>query len=162
MPRSRETSSVHTKGLPARGAGLDRAIRRAAREVLREHGIKAYALSITLVDDEEMRGINRRAFGRRGSTDVIAFDLSEEGLPCGVVGDVYISLDRARENSLRFAVGEREEIVRLVVHGVLHVIGFEDGTRSLRRAMETEQERIVSRLACGKAGAKRERAKPAL
>jgi rRNA maturation RNase YbeY len=106
------------------------------------------------VSDRKIAGINRRALGRRGPTDVIAFDLSEKGLPCGVVGDIYISLDRARVSSRAFKVSESEEIIRLVAHGVLHVAGYRDATRRERREMEAVQEQVVKLVLGGGSAAK--------
>jgi len=102
------------------------------------------------VSDRKMAGLNRASLGRRGTTDVIAFDLSELGLPVDLVGDVYVSLDRARRQAADFGVGESEEILRLVLHGVLHTIGYEDGTESRRKKMNEAVEREIALLLRGR------------
>ena len=99
---------------------------RVARRVLEDHGVTSYAISISFVKDREIAGLNRERLNRIGPTDVIAFDLSEPGLPLDRVGDVYISKDTALANSARFKVRPEEELLRLVVHGVLHVLGYRD------------------------------------
>jgi rRNA maturation RNase YbeY len=146
MEGSQPVSALDVKGLPPGLRHLTRPIGVAVRRAFRAHAVSAYALSITFVNDREIAGLNRRALGRKGPTDVIAFDLSEDGLPYGVVGDVYISLDRARANSRTFKVGESEEVIRLVVHGILHVLGHRDDTAPRRRRMELVQECMVKRL----------------
>jgi probable rRNA maturation factor len=97
-----------------------------------------------------MRRLNRRATGRRGLTDVIAFALPQ---PDGsLVGDVYICPDAAWSgNGQREAGNVTEELVRLAVHGTLHVLGYDhpDGPGRTRSAMWRRQERYVRRLLGG-------------
>ena len=143
MEESEQMSSLDVRGLPSCPTHLRRTIREAVNSAFREHGVASHAVSITFVSDREMTELNRKALGRKGTTDVIAFDLSEKGLPYAKVGDVYISLDRARASGARFAVSCREEIIRLVVHGILHIIGYMDDTPARRRKMEACQETIV-------------------
>jgi len=119
------SSSVHIRGLEGDLGSLRSLFERVSRHIFREHGVDKYVLSITFVGDEDMTRLNRNSLGREGSTDVISFDLSEEGLPYEKVGDIYISVDRARENSRRFDVSHSEELLRLVVHGTLHLLGYD-------------------------------------
>ena len=118
----------------------------ASRMLFRSHTVESYALSVTFVTDRRIAHLNRQALGRKGPTDVIAFDVSEAGLPYDVVGDIYISIDRARVNSRAFRVNESEEILRLVVHGVLHLVGYSDQGAQAKRRMERAQEIVVKRL----------------
>jgi probable rRNA maturation factor len=103
-------------------------------------------VEVTLVSGPAMRRLNRRATGRRGLTDVISFALPQ---PDGVLlGDVYICPAAAR----RFApAGAEEELVRLAVHGTLHVLGYDHpaGAGRTRSAMWRRQERYVRRLTAG-------------
>lgn len=112
---------------------------RAARQVLAWEGAPAGShVDITLLAPAPMRRLNRRATGRRGLTDVIAYALPQ---PDGtVLGDVYISPDAAGF--------EREELIRLAVHGTLHVLGYDhpQGSGRTRCAMWRRQERYVGRL----------------
>ncbi len=79
-------------------------------------------LSITLVDDVEMTRLNREWLNRDGATDVIAFSL---GSADSLLGDVYIAPETAGRNASRIGVELTEEVLRLVIHGVLHVIGYD-------------------------------------
>ena len=123
-------------------------------------------VDLTLLDGAAMRRLNRRATGRRGLTDVIAFTLRQ---PDGsVLGDVYICPEAARrwlngvaDKALPVSgtAGNRqpatphldEELVRLAVHGTLHVLGYDhpDGPGRTRSAMWRRQERYVRRLQNG-------------
>jgi probable rRNA maturation factor len=147
MEESDEHSSqVHIGGLSGALGFLRPVFEQVTAEIFRSHGVDRYTLSVTFVGDEEMARLNRETLGRDGPTDVIAFDLSEEGLPFESVGDVYISLDTALANSERFGVSRSEELLRLVVHGTLHVLGHTDGSSSERGEMETLQEELVEKF----------------
>ena len=94
-----------------------------------------------------MRALNREWQARDEPTDVLAFALPG---PDGVVtGDVYICASVAREHARAHGVTLREELVRLVVHGTLHVLGYDhpDGRARTRSAMWRRQERYVKALA---------------
>ena len=93
--------------------------RRLVRRVLKKEGSKK-GINIILGDDETLADLNRRFKKRVGSTDVLAFDFGEEDF----LGEVYVSLDRAKEQSLEFGVSEEEEIKRLVIHGILHLLSY--------------------------------------
>jgi len=119
---------------------------RAARRVLVwERAPAGSRVEITLLSPAAMRRLNRRATGRRGLTDVIAYSLPQ---PDGrLVGDVYIcpvAAARAAINGVRM----NEELIRLAVHGALHVLGYDhpESARRTRSEMWRLQERYVKRL----------------
>jgi probable rRNA maturation factor len=128
-------------------------------------------VELTLLDGAAMRRLNRRATGRRGLTDVITFSLPQ---PDGtLVGDVYICPEAARHwvkgrgrvksrgrvkgpgrvkgRGRAKGDGVVEELIRLAVHGTLHVLGFDhpEGPGRTRTAMWHRQERYVRRLTDG-------------
>ncbi len=114
-----------------------------ARAVLRAERVTDAMVSIAFVTSQAMAKLNRRFLGHRGPTNVIAFAF---GSP--TIGDIYICPDVARRNAHRFGVGMREELVRLVIHGVLHVVGHDHPNGEARTAspMWRRQERLVGRL----------------
>ena len=119
-----------------------------ARQVVAWEGAPRAHVDVTLVEPAAMRRLNRRATGRRGLTDVIAYALP---LPDGgLAGDVYIcpAAAAAWVPADASARAWREELVRLVVHGTLHVLGYDhpDGPGRVRSAMWRRQERYVQRL----------------
>ena len=122
-----------------------------ARRVLAWERADGARVELTLLDGAAMRRLNRRATGRRRLTDVIAFALPQ---PDGtILGDVYICPEAARRwlsgVADRAATPHvRDELVRLAVHGTLHVLGYDhpDGPGRTRSAMWRRQERYVRRL----------------
>ncbi len=117
-------------------------VRRAVRTVLDGEGAGAATVSVTFLSPARMRALNRRALGRDRATDVIAFGLPHPGR---LVGDVYVCPQVARRAARAADVPVREELVRLVVHGTLHVMGHDHPTGSgrTRSAMWRRQETYV-------------------
>lgn len=97
-----------------------------------------------LADTTTVRALNRRYLGHDRSTDVLSFPLAEGRI---LEGEVYVNLDRARAQARDYGVSYPEEVIRLVVHGTLHLAGYEDGTALARRAMRLREDRYVEALA---------------
>lgn len=117
----------------------------AARRALEARGVERAELSLTLVDDDAIRELNRRHLGRDRPTDVLAFALWEPGEPV-VVGDVYVGFEQALRQAVAERVDPDEELVRLAVHGVLHVTGMDHPEAADERAgtpMYRLQETLV-------------------
>lgn len=116
-------------------------------------GARGVRVDVTVLDAAAMRRLNRRATGRRRLTDVLAYTLPlAEG---EVIGDVYVcpaAATRWLAAAGRTSRGAlREELVRLAVHGTLHVLGYDhpEGPDRVRSAMWRRQERYVRRLLGG-------------
>lgn len=127
---------------------LDR-VSKVARSVLAAEKVRHAMVSVTFVTDRAMRALNRRHLGRDRQTDVIAFGFRRTGSEAPILGDVYIAPAVARASARANGVTVREELVRLVVHGTLHVLGYDhpEGDTRTRSAMWRKQERLVARLA---------------
>jgi probable rRNA maturation factor len=122
-------------------------VRRAARAALATAAVSAGELSITFVPDEEIGRLNREWLGHEGPTDVIAFALEGEEL----AGDIYIAPDTAGRNASALGIGPEEELLRLVLHGTLHVLGHDhpDGEDRYEAPMFTLQEELLRGLTDG-------------
>lgn len=119
----------------------------AVRATLADGGVENGEVSLALLGDEAIHVLNRRHLGHDRPTDVLAFALWEEGEP--VVGDVYVGVDQARRQAAEAGVPLDEELVRLTVHGTLHVLGWEHPEEAEERAaspMYRKQEALVARL----------------
>ncbi len=106
-------------------------------------------LSIAFVGEKTIAELNKRYLRRRGATDIITFAFRTAGGDGGLIGDIYICPKVARENARQQRVRFKEEILRLVVHGVLHAIGYDhpEGADRMSSPMWKQQERIVARVA---------------
>jgi probable rRNA maturation factor len=122
-------------------------VREIVRAVCRRERVADALISVAFIRNSRMAVMNREFLGHRGATDVITFELAPtQG---AVVGDIYIAPDVARENALEHGVGVRTELVRLVVHGTLHVLGYthdEDAGRT-KGKMWLRQEALVAAIA---------------
>lgn len=118
-----------------------------ARMVLRAEKVSDATLSIAFLDARSMAELNRTHLARRGPTDVIAFGLGATHADAPVVGDVYICPEVARTNARAHGCGMREEIARLVVHGTLHVLGYDhpEGEERTDSDMWRRQEQLLRR-----------------
>ncbi|MES2177781.1 MAG: rRNA maturation RNase YbeY [Gemmatimonadota bacterium] len=126
--------------------GRERVVR-TAESVLRAERVRDAFLSITFVSNRRIAALNRRHLGHRGATDIISFGFAENAPGTGVSGDIYIAPAVARANALAHGVGIREELLRLVVHGVLHVLGHDHPVDAGRYAspMWRRQEQLLRR-----------------
>ncbi len=120
----------------------------AARAALRSAHAGRAVLSVTFARDATMARLNRRHLGRRGSTDVIAFAFAPAGTGSPLVGDVYVGVDAARRSAAARGIPVGEELVRLVVHGTLHLLGLDhpDDESRVDSDMWRRQERLVKRV----------------
>jgi probable rRNA maturation factor len=118
----------------------------AARIALRAEKVRHALVSITLVTAPRIAELNRKHLRHAGPTDVISFGFARErGGP--MIADIYIAPAIAARNARHHGVGVREELVRLVVHGVLHALGYDhpDGDARLKSPMWRRQESLVRR-----------------
>lgn len=123
-------------------------VREAAVATLRAERVKDAMLSVTFVGRAAISRLNRRYLGHEGPTDVISFGLRRVGKRGAVVGDVYICVEVARENAKRQGISASEELLRLVIHGTLHVVGLDHPSGAMRTtsAMWRRQEKILARI----------------
>jgi probable rRNA maturation factor len=97
-------------------------VREIVRAVCEGERVRAGMVSLTFVTNRVMAKMHREFLGHRGATDIITFELdAADGV---TMGDIYIAPDVARANARAHGVGVREEMIRLVIHGTLHVLGY--------------------------------------
>ena len=90
-------------------------------------------ITIILSNDDRLYELKKKYFNKDLLTDVISFNLEEDGDP--IEGEVYISLERIKENAIRFNQGIEVEFKRVIIHGCLHLIGFDDQTNKDKKKM---------------------------
>ena len=98
---------------------------------------------MTFLGDADIEAMNQKYLGRSGPTDVISFPMYESGEP--VLGDIYIGAEQAARQARELGVGLEEELVRLTVHGVLHVLGHDhaEGPERTEGGFFLRQEHLV-------------------
>jgi probable rRNA maturation factor len=119
----------------------------AVEAVLRAERERTATITVTFVTTRAIMKLNVAHFDRLAPTDVISLGwrVPETG---ALSGDIYIAPEVARDNARSERTGVREELLRLVIHGVLHVIGYDhpEGEARTRSPMWRRQERLVDRL----------------
>ena len=101
-------------------------------------------LSVALVDDARISQLNRQLLGHCGPTDVIAFEAEQDAE--GSSGEIIISVQTARRQAQQYGHSLMAELCLLSIHGLLHVMSYEDQTEAGRAEMERLQESLVAQV----------------
>ncbi len=122
-------------------------LRRLIRSLLRdEFNAPVAQLCVHLVSPDEMAALNEQYLNHEGSTDVITFDHAEDDSSEEIYGELFISVADAVKQGREFAATWQSELVRYVVHGILHLRGYDDIDPADRKTMKKEENRIMSEL----------------
>jgi len=109
--------------------------------VCKKEGKTLAEISIILCSDDYLLEVNRKHLNHDYYTDVITFDYSESP---HVSGDIFISIDRVQENAGSFGVEMVDELHRIIVHGILHLLGYTDKTSSSKEEMTSKEDFYLS------------------
>ena len=129
-----------------------RAVRRLVKAIITDHSNGDSDVAVVFVADDTIRELNRDYRGIDRPTDVLAFAMSEAGSQgCDldgagvetVLGDVVVSVDRAAVQARRFRRSLEHEILKLVAHGVLHLLGYDHEVNAERLAMRRLENRYA-------------------
>ena len=112
----------------------------AARGVLKDEGLTSSLVSIIFVDNSYSRKLNRRYLAHPYATDVLAFPLRDGEV---LEGEIYVNLDRAKIQAREHKVQFRNEVTRLVIHGLLHLLGYRDSTRKQKEKMSSKEDEYL-------------------
>jgi probable rRNA maturation factor len=129
-----------------------RLLRKIAQALLKDNfALTRYELGIHFVEDPEMTQVNEHFLGHAGSTDVITFDYNEGYGATGrgaevLAGELYICVNEAQFQAKRYSAGLASELLRYLIHGVLHLRGYDDKTAKLRRPMKREEDRLLAEI----------------
>ncbi|MBC8456988.1 MAG: rRNA maturation RNase YbeY [Bacteroidales bacterium] len=118
-----------------------RYLRRGIEQLVRKKKFQLGSLNIIFCSDRFLRKFNKTYLHHDYYTDVIAFDFSgEERI---LTGEIYISLERVRANAKEYKVTLQNEIARVIIHGILHLMGMEDVTEKLKQKMREEEDKYI-------------------
>ena len=118
-------------------------LKRWVKAVLENKGKKLGNLYFILCDDDFLLKINRQFLKHDYYTDIIPFDYTEDGI---IAGDLFISIDRVRDNATALQVSEHEELMRVMIHGVLHLLGLKDKSDEEAKQMRKAEEECLELL----------------
>ncbi len=125
------------------------ALERAIEEVLKvENRTTDYEVSVTFVDNDEIRELNRLYRGVDKETDVLSFPMEEgEMIFCGnMLGDIVISAEKALEQSKEYGHSLLREIVYLAVHSMFHLLGYDHMTEEDKEVMRAKEKEVMRNL----------------
>jgi probable rRNA maturation factor len=122
----------------------------AVRAALKHHQVPKAQISVALVSDRQIAELNKRHLGHEGPSDVITFDLRDEpNQP--IEGEIVVSVDTARREGDKRGHGAEVELSLYAVHGVLHLIGYDDREETDAARMHDKEDEILSSLGLGAA-----------
>ncbi|MDD4847658.1 MAG: rRNA maturation RNase YbeY [Bacteroidales bacterium] len=117
-------------------------IKKWLTEAIIHEGYQCGEISIILCDDAYLVPLNQQYLNHDTLTDIITFDYSEKEL---ISGDLYISFERVKENSLQYSENVYNELLRVMVHGVLHLCGYKDKTPKDEKLMREKENENLSK-----------------
>jgi len=130
-----------------------KSIKRIIQDLLIYLGLKHRGLSLFFVSNNQIKRINKRWFSRAASTNVISFSyLSHDDTQCpipnvieGVIGDIVISLEKAKEESEIVQCPFYERLFALIIHGIVHILGYDhESDKHQARRMRYKEKRLMS------------------
>ena len=109
--------------------------------IFENEGYPLESLSYIFCSDKYLRSINKTFLSHNYDTDIITFNLSESNK---IVGEIYISIDRVRDNASFYGKTLREELHRVIFHGVFHLCGYKDKSSAEQKEMRAKENRAIS------------------
>lgn len=122
-----------------------RRLTRAVQVALAGQAVRS--ISVAVVDDATIAELHQRYLGDPSPTDVLSFDLRDDPAGDGLEGEIVVSAETAARQAKRLGLALDQEILRYVVHGVLHLLGYDDATAVQRRRMRRQEDRVLADLA---------------
>jgi probable rRNA maturation factor len=117
-----------------------KAIKIVLKTIIADHKKKLNQIDYVFVNDEELLKINQQALSHDYYTDIITFDYGEGDK---IESEIYISLDRVEENATNFNETFHVELIRVIIHGVLHLVGYKDKTKKDKEMMREKENQYI-------------------
>ena len=118
-----------------------RIVKKILNRIVSDARLRTGIIDIIMTTDEKLHGINKEFLGHDYYTDVIAFNYNKGNT---VNGEIYISVDRVRQNAKKFNVPLRTEIRRVIFHGLLHLCGYDDRTEGEKNKISEMEEMYLA------------------
>ena len=123
--------------------GNKTAIKASVEALFITENTKLSHINYIFCSDEFLLNINTTFLQHDTYTDIITFDLTED-ISSGIIGEVYISLDRVKENSSTYGSGFMDELLRVIYHGALHLCGYKDKQAADRQLMRQKEAHYIA------------------
>jgi rRNA maturation RNase YbeY len=120
-------------------------IKKWIKTIIAENKAKLEELNFIFCSDQYLHQINMQYLQHDTFTDIITFD-NREKKEEPILGDIFISIDRVEENSKKFSINFEDELHRVIIHGVLHLLGWKDKTKTEQEAMRKEEDSCLQKL----------------
>lgn len=102
-----------------------------------------YSANVIFCNDEFLYALNLKYLKHNTYTDIITFDYSDSE---NIIGDIYISVERVKENAKKYQISFIEELSRVIIHGVLHLCGYKDKEKTAKKLMTEKEDYYLSLL----------------
>lgn len=120
-------------------------VRQWIKDTIVAEGFKLKELTYVFCSDAYLLPMNQQYLDHDTLTDIITFDNSEvEG---DIVGDIFISIERIRENAAKFGITETDELHRVIIHGALHLLGYTDKSVVTKQKMTQKEDEYLAKRA---------------
>jgi len=116
-------------------------VKEVIRDLFRKEKTKLEQLQYIFCSDEYLLEINKQHLQHNYYTDIITFDLSNN--PKAVIGEIYISIDRVKDNAQNYEVSFKQELLRVIFHGALHLCGYKDKTQKDQVLMRKAEDKYL-------------------
>jgi probable rRNA maturation factor len=141
MQKNKTTPPVHFHFLLPVSFSQRTLVKEVIRDLFKKEKTKLEQLQYIFCSDEYLLEINKQHLQHNYYTDIITFDLSEPGK--GVTGEIYISVDRVRDNAQNYEVSFKHELLRVIFHGALHLCGHKDKTEKDQALMRKAEDKYL-------------------
>ncbi|WP_439695298.1 rRNA maturation RNase YbeY [Mucilaginibacter sp. AW1-7] len=118
-------------------------VRQWIKEAIVAEGFKLKELNYIFCSDAYLLTLNQQYLDHDTYTDIITFDNSE--VKGDIVGDIFISIERIRENAVKFGHSETEELHRVIIHGALHLLGYTDKSVVTKKKMTQKEDEYLAK-----------------
>ena len=111
--------------------------------LFRKEGFKINSLNYIFCSDKYLNQLNKKHLNHDNYTDILTFDLSDKGKPTNA--EIYISIDRVKENASIYKTSFKKELLRVIFHGALHLCGYKDKSKKQTQQMRMSEEYYLTR-----------------
>jgi rRNA maturation RNase YbeY len=113
------------------------------KEIISDHKMKTGDINYIFCNDEYLLKINKQYLNHDSYTDIITFNYNEKST---INGDIFISIERVRDNMRKFNTTMNSELGRVMAHGILHLLGYKDKKREDKLTMRGKEEECISKF----------------